>query len=233
MRFIIAGGTGLIGSYLSESLVKEGHEIIILTRSTRNRDSRANIKYESWDGKSAKGWGKLVNGANAIINLTGENISAGRWSEDKKKRILESRQNSGKAIVEAVQAAENKPNTIIQSSGVGYYGLHKDEILDETSQPGNDFLSKVCIEWEKSTKAVTDLGVRHSIIRLGVVLSPKGGALPKMLLPFKFFVGGPIGSGNQWISWIHPKDVVDSIKFIINNPHASGIFKFNRSGCPH
>jgi hypothetical protein len=227
MKIIIAGGSGLIGSHLTRTFTKKGYEVIILTRNSsdmQKENLNSGVRYELWDGKTSEGWGDLINGAYAVINLAGENISSGRWTAERKKRILESRINAGRAIVEAVKAADQKPGIVVQSSAVGFYGPHGDEELDETNGPGDDFLSRVCVDWENSTRSVSDYGVRHIVIRLGVVLSKFGGALPKMVLPFKFFAGGPIGTGNQYISWIHPDDVAESILFLMNDPGLTGTY---------
>jgi uncharacterized protein len=232
MKIIIPGGTGLIGSFLSQKLADDGYEIIVLTRNNKHKDKKvhAGIRFELWDGKTSTGWGDLVNGAFAIINLAGENISSGRWTRERKQSILESRVDAGNAVVEAIKVADQKPAIVIQSSAVGYYGVHKDDVVDETNDPGDDFLSKVCIDWENSSRSVTEYGVKHIVIRLGVVLSKSGGALPKMILPFKFFAGGPVGTGDQFISWIHPEDVAEAILFLMKNPTNSGIFNLSSIG---
>ena len=229
MRVIITGGTGLIGSALAKRLLQRGDEIILLSRNpqAKQSDSPSGVKLEAWDGRSADGWGKLVNDDTAIVNLAGENLSAGLWTEARKKRIIDSRVNAGLAVSQAVEQAESKPAVVIQSSAVGYYGVQDQSLISEGHKPGVDFLSQVCLAWESSTLTVEQLGVRRAIIRTGVVLSKDEGALSKMLLPFYFFVGGPIGNGKQGFSWIHLQDEAAAIEFLIHHPQAEGVFNLS------
>jgi uncharacterized protein (TIGR01777 family) len=225
MRIIITGGSGLIGRALTESLVADNHEVIILSRHPeRVANLPVSVKVEHWDGRSAAGWGHLADGADVIVNLAGENIAADRWTAERKRRIRESRVNAGRAVVEAVEAATNKPKVVIQASAVGYYGARGLEEVIEETPPGDDFLAQVSTDWEDSTAPIEELGVRRVIIRTGVVLSPEDGAFPKMVLPFKFFAGGPLGSGRQWLPWIHLADEVAAIRFLIEHETASGPF---------
>jgi len=230
MLAIIAGGSGLIGRALSGSLVKDGHEVIILSRSPESITGLpAEAKAIRWDGITAAGWGKLVDGSTVIVNLAGESIAGegfipSRWTPERKVRIRESRINAGKAIVEAVQTAVNKPVVVVQSSAVGYYGPHEDEIIDETFPPENDYLASVCVNWEASTAAVEDEGVRRVIIRTGLVLTTHGGIFTRLQLPFKLFVGGPIGSGKQYYSWIHVNDMISAIHTLIDNGETHGAY---------
>jgi hypothetical protein len=225
MRVIITGGTGLIGRQLAANLHQDKHEVIVLSRNP-NQPAKlpAGVRVERWDGRSAADWGRWADGTGAIVNLAGAGIADSRWSDERKREIIASRVDAGKAVVEAVQAASVKPAVVIQSSAVGYYGSRDSEVLTEQSQPGNDFLADVCVDWEKSTEAVEALGVRRAVIRTGIVLSTEGGALPKMLLPFKFFAGGKLGSGQQYFPWIHMADQVGAIRFLIDNAQASGPF---------
>ncbi|MBN2548008.1 MAG: TIGR01777 family oxidoreductase [Anaerolineales bacterium] len=226
MRVIIPGGSGLIGAALSTELIKNGYEVFILSRQPDRQKEKLpeGVRAVGWDGKSAAGWGSLADGAKAIVNLAGENLAAGRWTEARKQAIRDSRVHAGQAIVQAVDGAGQKPEVVIQASGVGYYGPRQDELVDESGAPGADFSSRVCIEWENATARVEGLGVRRAIIRMGVSLSLHGGALPRMLLPFRLFVGGKIGSGRQYLSWIHLADTVAGIRFLIENPALAGIF---------
>ena len=227
MRIIIAGGTGLIGSKLSASLAKDGHDVVILSRNPGKYSLPKGVRAEKWDSQTAKDWGHLADGADAIINLAGENISGGgfipaRWTPERKKRIEQSRINAGQAIVAAVQAAVEKPEVVIQASGVDFYP-DSGNLVDETASPSNSFLGTVVTQcWEPSTVAVESMGVRRVVARLGLVLSMEGGALPITALPYRLFAGGPLGSGNQWWSWVHIDDVVSAIKFMIENKNASG-----------
>jgi uncharacterized protein len=229
MRVIVLGGTGLIGKALVAGLVKDGYAVVVLSRDPRRYSGRlpAGVQLQGWDGRSAQGWSHLADGAAALVNLAGESIGSGRWTAARKKSILESRVNAGKAVVEAVDAAQDKPRVVIQASAVGYYGSRRDEIVTEQDGPGDDFQSGVCQAWEASTLAVEAAGVRRAVIRSGVVLSLKGGAFPLMLLPFRLFVGGKTGSGAQWLSWIHLADEIAAIRFLIKNPQASGVFNLS------
>lgn len=228
MRVIITGGTGLIGKALCTALVNDQHSVIALSRNPdKYRGSLRSVRLEQWDGKTAAGWGALVDGADAIINLAGEGIADGRWSKERKKSIRESRINAGLAVMDAINQATNKPKVLLQSSAVGYYGPHGDELVTEETAMGNDFLAKVCHDWEASTVSVTQMGVRRAVLRTGVVLSQQGGALPKMALPFKFFAGGPVGNGKQWLPWIHIEDEVRAIQFLLNQAEASGPFNLS------
>ena len=228
MRVIITGGTGLIGTALTKLLSSNNHEIFILTRRfPDNPKLRAGVQHVQWDAATAEGWGHLVDGADAVINLAGEGIADGRWSEERKRRIYASRVNAGKAVMEAITAAATKPKVLIQASGVDYYGPHYDEILTEDAAPGSGFLAQVCFDWEASTAEAERLGVRRAVIRSGVVLSNDGGAWPQIVLPFKLFAGGPIGSGNQYWPWIHIDDEVQAIRFLIDNENASGAFNLS------
>src|SRR5512136_1163733 len=227
MRVIVTGGSGLIGRALVDSLARDSHEVIVLSR---NLDAVKNLPKgacaEKWDGKTAQGWGKFVNGADAIVNLAGATISE-KWSEARKQEIRASRVNAGKAIVEAVKAAERKPRVVVQSSAVGYYGPHGADEITEDSRAGSDFLASVCQDWEASTAELDALGVRRVIIRTGVVLDKNGGALPRMVMPVKMFVGGPLGSGKQYFPWIHLHDEVAAIRWLIDNPNARGVYNLS------
>lgn len=225
MRTIITGGTGLIGRALAANLVEDGHQVILLSRNPdRATDLPKGVTVERWDARTAEGWGHLADGAHAIVNLAGENIGAGRWTAERKRRIRASRINAGQAVVQAVQAAQNKPDLVIQSSAVGIYGPRGDEEITEGASPGSDFLSQIAVEWETSTAPVDEMGVRRPIVRSGVVFSNQATAFQRMVLPFKLFVGGPIGGGRQWLPWVHVADEVGAIRFLMAHPEATGPF---------
>ena len=207
MRTIITGGSGLIGRALAAELAAAEHEVIILSRTPgRVSGLPAGVRAAGWDGRTAEGWQDLADGATAIVNLAGESIAAGRWTAARKRRIAASRQQAGAAVVQAVAGATTRPQVVIQASAVGYYGPRGDETITEDSAAGDDFLAQVCVPWETSTEEVERLGVRRAIIRTGIVLSRDGGALPRMMLPFRLFSGGPLGSGRQGFPWIHHAD---------------------------
>lgn len=230
MRILITGGTGLIGSALAAELAQAGHEVIVLTRNPDKATGLpAGVRAERWDGRTAQGWGHLADGAGAIVNLAGASIAGegllpSRWTDERKYLILQSRLDAGRAVVEAVQQAAHKPGGVVQASGIGIYGFADDRVLDETAPAGTDWLAQVAVQWEAATAPVEAMGVRRVVIRTAVVFSRTGGVLPLMLLPFRLFVGGPVGSGRQYVSWIHLADEVGAIRFLIENPAASGPF---------
>ncbi len=229
MRIIIAGGSGLIGSALAKDLSDKGYEVIVLSRtpSAVQRWLPPGVRCLGWDGKTAQGWGELADGAKAIVNLAGVNLSQGRWTDARKRLILRSRTEPGQAVIEAIQSATSKPEVVVQASAVGYYGPHGDDQVTEQTPKGRDFLAEVCEKWEASTLGVEQVGVRRVIIRTGVVLAKNGGALPLMALPYRLFIGGPIGSGSQWLPWISLKDEATAIRFLIEDPSTSGPYNFS------
>jgi len=226
---IISGATGFIGTMLVQKLVEKKYAVVVLSRNSGKATAlnSSQVEVVSWDGRSANGWGHYTDDAYGIINLAGENIAAGRWTPARKTAILQSRLAAGKAIVEAVSLAAQKPRALIQASGIGYYGNRGDELLDEASAAGTGFLSEVALQWEKSTGPVEALGVRRAIIRTGVVLGRSGGFLSRVLLPFKLFMGGYMGSGRQWLSWVHMEDEVGAICFLLEREDARGAFNLS------
>jgi uncharacterized protein (TIGR01777 family) len=226
---IISGATGFIGKVLIKKLVARSCRVVVLSRNPGKAAALRNslIEVVGWDGKSANGWAHYADGAYGIVNLAGENIAAGRWTPARKTAILQSRLAAGRAIVEAVAQAAHKPRVVIQASGIGYYGNSGDTVLDETSSAGTGFLADVAMQWERSTDPVAALGVRRVIIRTGVVLGRGGGFLSRVLLPFKLFMGGYMGSGRQWFSWIHMEDEVSAICFLLEQDAARGAFNLS------
>ena len=226
MLVIITGGSGFIGTGLSRRLLNEGFEVAILTRKpdapTKGQDPR--IRYLKWDGRTAEGWGSYADGAHAIVNLAGANIAGERWTGVYKEKILQSRLAAGAAVVEAVAAAASKPAVLVQASAVGFYGSRGDDDLDENSTAGQGFLAEVAREWEASTEDVEEMGVRRVVIRSALVLGADGGAFPRLVKPFKFFAGGPLGNGGQWFPWIHYADEIGAISFLMNEGDARGAY---------
>jgi uncharacterized protein (TIGR01777 family) len=226
MRVVITGGTGLIGHALSSNLASDGHEVIVLSRSPeRAIPLPKGVRAEGWDARSTEGWGHLVDGADAIVNLAGEGFFPSRWTDERKRLIRDSRVNAGQAVIQAVAQADQKPNVVVQASGVGYYGPCGDEVIAEDAPAGDGFLARFAADdWEPSTAGVEEMGVRRVVVRTAAVLDPNEGALWRLLLPFRLFVGGPMGSGRQWFPWIHIQDEVRAIRFLIENGKASGPF---------
>jgi uncharacterized protein (TIGR01777 family) len=216
MKIIVTGGTGFIGSSLVAALVTAGHEVVVLTRASAKLQGGARAVV--WDGNTSGPWKNEIDGADAVINLAGEPIAAKRWSAAQKERIKESRLDATRAIVTAIRDASRKPSVLLSGSAVGYYGDLENGDVTETRKPAGDFLGTVCIAWENEAAKAQALGVRVVTLRTGIVLEKDGGALKKMLLPFKLFAGGPIGSGKQWMPWIHREDMIALILFALKNP---------------
>jgi uncharacterized protein (TIGR01777 family) len=225
-RVIVSGATGFIGSALCRDLAENGYEVAVLIRTRDKAESLfgGTAAIAEWDGETSEGWLDLATGSLAVINLAGENIGARRWTKRRKQRLVRSRLSAGKAVTEAVEKAALKPRTIIQASAVGYYGSGGGESLNESSGAGEGFLAGLAREWEKSTEPVEKLGLRRIIIRSGPVLDRGGGFLPRVLRPFRLFVGGPLGSGLQWLSWIHRQDEIAAIRFLLEREDLAGVF---------
>ena len=228
MKIAITGATGLVGSRLVEKLNQEGHQILVFTRNP-NKAQKAfpasafsNLEIVQYTPQESGEWQRSVSGCDAVVNLAGEPI-AERWSPQHKKAIMESRQIGTRKLVEAIAMAEHKPQVLVSGSAIGYYGTSETTVFQENSAPGNDFLAQVCQNWEAEAQKVTESGVRLVILRIGIVLA-NGGALGKMLGPFKMFAGGPIGSGKQWFSWIHRDDLVNLIYQGIQRSDMSGVY---------
>jgi uncharacterized protein len=230
MRILIAGGSGMIGRQLTDLLTSAGDQVAILSRNPAKVSGMpAMVDVYPWDGKTLQDWAKQVDTSDAIINLTGENLSGNRfpparWTSERKRLLLQSRVDSGRVLYEAVESADKKPNVFIQASGISYYGTLEEKALTEDDQRGDDFLASVAVDWEASSSKVASLGVRHVITRNGVVLSTEGGALPSLLLPYKLWVGGHLGNGKQVFSWIHLMDEARALQFLVHHSEASGVY---------
>lgn len=230
MRIVVAGGTGFLGSPLAEMYAEEGHDVRVLSRSLMSGDTRHDpgtgvpgITRVGWkpDGKSGP-WAAVLEDADALINLAGESIGAKRWSPQRKAQLRDTRILSTRSLAAALKAAAHPPGVFISASGVGYYGPRGDEPLTEESPAGSDFLAHLCEDWEQEARAAARPGVRVVLLRTGVVLERSGGALVEMMRPFRFFAGGRIGSGRQYISWIHRLDWVEMVRWIVQTAEVSG-----------
>lgn len=224
-RVVISGATGFIGQALCRELHGD-YDLVVLsrdaTRAARILGKTARVL--EWDVRTASLWAEQVQGAHAIINLAGESVAQGRWGQSKRDSIMQSRTNGANAILDAITAARSKPSVVIQGSGVGYYGSRQDEILHEDSLPGASFLAEVCRRVESIGTKVEGAGVRYAAIRTGMVLGLEGGALPRLMAPFRFFVGGHLGNGKQWLSWISLHDEVRAIRFLMETATLRGAF---------
>ncbi len=215
-KIIIAGGSGLIGQKLIRVLLSRGYKLTILSgrpkRAVKIFAGKLNVRgwnvNQPFDTRHTD-WAKEIEGAFAVVNLAGENLAGARWTANKKKKIIDSRINSTRLLQRAIEEAENKPEVYVGASAVGFYGNTKDELVDETSPLGSGFLAEVVKQWEDAQAEIDRLKIRRVSIRTGVALSADGGALAKMIVPFKLFAGGPLGKGNQYLSWIHINDIAN------------------------
>jgi uncharacterized protein (TIGR01777 family) len=217
MKVIVAGGTGFIGRSLAVRLGEAGHQAVVLTRGSAP-SLPAEVRTVRWDPKIPGDWEAEFEGADAAVNLAGTPIAAGRWTEKRKLLILQSRILATRAVVAAAGKARSGPKILINASAVGYYGDLPEGDAAEESPRGSGFLADVCACWEEAASRARDIGLRVATLRTGIVLGREGGALPKMLGPFQLFFGGPLGSGRQWMPWIHRQDAVEAILYILRNP---------------
>lgn len=207
MKIAITGATGLIGTKLVEALKARGDELTVLSRSPQRAGAALGVEATAWNASDAPAPADALSGRDAVIHLAGEPV-AQRWTAESKQAILQSRELGTRNLVAGIAMAEPRPRVLLSSSAVGYYGKHGDEVIDEQSAPGSDFLAEVCIAWEREAKVAEELGLRVVMIRTGVVLDADGGALKTMLPPFKAGIGGPVAGGKQYMPWIHADDIV-------------------------
>ena len=232
MKIVIAGGTGFLGRALVAHLSARGHEIVVLSRHATPSASGGNVRHMSWnpDGRLPSGvsadlnWPREIEGASAVINLAGAGIADKRWTAARKRELKGSRVFSTRSLVAAIRAATNRPGIFIQGSAVGYYGTGGDEIFDESFPPGLDLLGEMCVAWEAEAHGVTAMGARLVVLRSGVVLGPGGGVVKQMARPFKLFVGGPVASGRQYLSWIHRDDWLALVTWALESSSVSGVY---------
>jgi len=229
MKVAITGATGFVGSRLVQRLHAKGDQIVVLTRNTTfaqkvfPSEAFPNVEIVAYTPNASGSWQSVIASCDAVVNLAGEPIAEGRWTPERKQEILNSRKLGTQKIVEAITNANPKPTVLINASAIGYYGTSETATFDETSLSGNDFLAQVCQAWEAEARKVQEAGVRLVILRFGIVLG-NGGALGKMIPPFKMFAGGPIGSGRQWFSWIHVDDLVSLILEALTKPEIEGVY---------
>lgn len=228
MKIAITGATGLVGSRLVEKLNQTGHQVLVFTRNLNKAQkvfpasAFSQLEIVKYTPQESGDWQQNVSGCDAVINLAGEPI-AERWTTQQKQAIMDSRQIGTRKLVEAIAMAEQKPQVLVSASAIGYYGTSETAAFDENSSSGKDFLAQVCQAWEAEAQKVSESGVRLVIPRIGIVLA-NGGALGKMIGPFKMFAGGPIGSGRQWFSWIHRDDLVGFITQAVERADMSGVY---------
>jgi uncharacterized protein (TIGR01777 family) len=223
MRIVITGGTGLLGRGLAEALVASGDAVVLLSRSGVPGPGPGQVwtgaggaRTLRWSGTDdTRGWAHVMEGCDAVVHLAGESIASGRWTPARKARLRDSRVLTTRGVVAAIAAAATPPRALLSGSAVGYYGLRGDTRLVEASAPGDDFLATLCVEWEREAARAEAAGTRVCLLRTGVVLSRRGGALEKMLLPFRLFAGGPVGDGSQYLSWVHLEDWVALARWLL------------------
>lgn len=236
MKVLIAGGSGLIGRALTQELLAHQHVVYILSRSPESLEPfDGEVRLVGWDAKTTRGWGQVIEEIDGVVNLAGTPLDGEGlfdiWlTEKRKKSLISSRENTTKALIQAIKEAENKPSVYIQGSAIGYYGFSDDEIIDETSEPGDDFFSFVQQRNEEITQMVESMGIRRVLIRTGLVLDKREGSFQYFLLQFRLFAGGRLGSGEQYYSWIHKKDEAAAIRKLLEDERAEGPFNLT---APH
>jgi hypothetical protein len=224
VNILIAGGTGLLGTALTASLLADGQRIWVLTRrDPQSRPGGEGLTWVHWDGFSPRGWMGLVDHMDGVVNLTGESLAEWPWTRGRKQRFWDSRVLAGQALSQAILAASGRPNVFIQISGINHYGP-RGPLADESTPPGSDYLAHLTLAWEAATASVEDLGIRRCVLRLGVVLSAQGGLLPLMSLLTRFYLGGRLGSGKQALPWIHLADVVGVLRYLLETKSANGAY---------
>jgi uncharacterized protein (TIGR01777 family) len=221
MKILVSGSHGLVGSELIGSLRQDSHEVFTLVRQAPKSDAEI-----EWHPNESNLQAARLEAMDAVVHLAGESIADGRWNEEKKRRIRDSRIKGTTILSEALASLQQPPKVFVCASAIGYYGSRGDEILTEASLAGNDFLAGVCVEWERATRPAAEKGIRVVNARFGIILSTEGGALEEMLAPFRMGVGGRLGSGKQWMSWISLDDVIGGLKFVIDNHALNGAVNF-------
>ena len=224
MKAVLAGGTGFIGNALVEALLERGDKVTLMTRDLPAAQQRWDGRVDArlWNGRDPGPWVMAIDGADAVVNLAGESVAGGRWTPERKLALIKSRVDSTRAVVKAIEAAKARPLVLVNASAVGYYGARPAGECAEDAPQGSDFLAALCGQWEREARAAEKLDVRAVMTRFGVVLGRRGGALAKMLTPFRLGAGGPLGSGRQPFPWVHVDDAVGAILFAIDDAKLAG-----------
>lgn len=222
MKLVITGASGFIGTALCRELLQRGHTLTLLTRGAPREPNTGVKRWHHWTPGTLRDWDAELDGVDGVVNLAGEPIAEEKWSATQRRRLEKSRVDATHVLIQACAKAQHRPKFLINASAVGYYGPRGDEIITEEAAPGTDFLSQLCCNWEGEARQAEQLGMRVVLLRTGIVLGAGGGALAKMVPPFKWFTGGPLGSGKQWMSWIHLHDQVRLILYLMENPQAAG-----------
>ncbi len=230
MKVAVTGATGFVGSRLVRRLAGEGHSVVVLSRNAAKasrvfpKTAFPTVEVVAYGGTEPGPWQGAIAGCDGVVHLAGEPIAEQRWTPEHKKVLLESRQLGTRRIVEAIAQSNPKPAVLVNASAIGYYGTSETATFEESSPPGQDFLAEICQAWESEAQGVKESGTRLVILRLGIVLGQEGGALAKMLTPFQIFAGGPLGTGQQWFSWIHREDLVNLILRSLTDTSMSGVY---------
>jgi uncharacterized protein len=226
LKIVIAGGSGFVGQALSDFFLKNGDDVVILTRHPKSTSPQSKLTYVKWLNADSNPV-PLLEGSEIFINLAGESINSGRWDEKRKHRILQSRLTATNELLHIIENLKVKPQVLINASAIGYYGTSDTATFTEESKStGSDFLAETVKQWEGLAKKAEEFGVRTVFARFGIILAKNEGALPKMALPYRLFAGGKLGKGNQWVSWIHIEDVIQAISFLIQNEPLKGPVNF-------
>jgi len=225
MKVLISGGSGFIGSHLVASLAGDGHDVVVLTRRPETKTLPSGVRYVTWDARSASGdWVKELSGAQAVVNLAGASIGTWPWTKRRMIELISSRVSPTTALVQALERtpAMLRPPVLVSASGIDYYGDRGDEVITEESGPGDSFLAQLGQQWESAAQMAEPLGVRVVRIRTSMVFGPEAYAFRLLTLPFRFFVGGPLGNGRQWFTWIHVDDIVGLYRLALEDRRVSG-----------
>ena len=224
MNLVVTGGTGFIGRALCVSLSRSGHRVTVLVRNGRTASQLFGtlVTTVEWNGIDPGVWEESLEGTDAVVNLAGAPIADARWTDGRKRILSDSRVQLTRRLVEAISQRSSKPSILISASGIGYYGASDDRVLTEAAPRGQGFLADLCLAWEYEARRAEGFGTRVVLLRTGMVLERDGGALPKMLFPFRLYLGGPIMPGTQWVSWIHRRDHLGLIEWALTMPSVSG-----------